>query len=90
LLFEYWYSVLTNRPFIIGQDGEFCLWTRSVHFSLNYSTIHQLYRGGKLYWWRKPEYPEKNTDLSKVTESETTYHIVWHTNVEIYNKYATI
>jgi hypothetical protein len=25
LLFEYWYSSLTNRPFIIGQDGEFCL-----------------------------------------------------------------
>jgi len=26
------------------------------------------YRGGQLYWWRKPEYPEKTTDLAQVTD----------------------
>ena len=36
------------------------------------STICQLYRGGNLYWWMKPEYLEKTTDLSQVTDK--LYH----------------
>ena len=38
--------------------------------------VLKLYHGSQFYWWRKPEYPEKTTDLPQVTDK--FYHIMMY------------
>jgi hypothetical protein len=43
-------------------------------FNATFNNISVLYRGGQFYLWRKPENPEKTTDLSQIIDK--LYHVM--------------
>jgi hypothetical protein len=37
-------------------------------FDVTFNNISAIFLGGPFYWWKKPEYSEKTTDLPQVTD----------------------
>jgi hypothetical protein len=52
-----------------------CLFVCLIVFNATFNNISVI----SYYWWRKPENPEKTTDLSQVTDK--LYHIMLYTEV---------
>jgi hypothetical protein len=70
-------SYFTGVVSIVIPLSHFCIffiyWFWLMLFNTTFNNISVI-SWGKLYWWRKPEYPKKTIDFSGVTD--TLYHIM--------------
>ena len=63
--------------FLVAREllSKFDMEVRVMKFNATFK-IFQSYRGGQVYWWRKPEYPEKNNDLLQANSQTFSDNVV--------------
>jgi hypothetical protein len=71
--YNYVFACQNKKSKIYQEFANFCLISLFICFIfLVINKMLKLYRGGQFCWWRKPECPEKTTDLPQVTDK--CYH----------------
>ena len=66
---DYCGNLSTNTSFIQGGGGGGGGERERLWCITPLLTVFQLYRGGQLYWWRKPEYQVKTNDLRNISHN---------------------
>jgi hypothetical protein len=54
--------------FVLKRDMGLELWCFNATFNNISVNGISVYRGSQFYWWSKPEYPEKTTNLPQVID----------------------